>query len=102
MNMFDTYAFTIDNTVFRPAANPSVGSLATIIVQVLIATAASLSIIFIVMGGIKVVTAGGDSKKLAGAQATILYAIIGLVVSILALVIVNFTQRFFGSNVPIY
>lgn len=97
-----TYAFQITNAIFPPAANASVGALATIILQTLISLAAVLAFIFIIISGIKIVTSGGDSKKLAGAQATLLYAIIGLIVTVLALVIVNFVQKFMGSNIVIY
>lgn len=95
-------AFNIDNSNFPPASYGTFGSLATVVVQFLISLAGVASIIFIIIGGIKIVTASGDEKKLASAQSTILYAIIGLVVTILALVMVNIVQKFFGSSVPIY
>ena len=60
-----------------------------------------LSFIFIIIGGIKIITASGDEKKLASAQATITYAIIGLVVTALAFVILRVVQYFLKSNVPI-
>lgn len=98
----DTYAFSIDNSLFPPASYGNFGALATVVVQFLISLAGAASIIFIIIGGIKIVTASGDEKKLASAQSTIFYAIIGLAVTILALVMVNIVQKFFGSNVPIY
>ncbi len=95
-------AFSIDNPVlFPPAAHSNVGSLASTILKFLIAAAGILSFIFVIIAGIKIVTASGDSKKLASAQATLLYAIIGVIVAILALVIVNLTQKFLGTNVKI-
>lgn len=96
------YAFDVDNSIlFPPAANENVGSLATIIVQVLIATAGVLSFIFIIIGGFKIVTSGGDSKKLDSAKSTILYAIIGVMVALLALAIINLVQGFVYSNIKI-
>ena len=59
------------------------------------------SVIFIIISGIKIVTAAGDEKKLASASQTLTYAIIGLVVTILAFVIVRLVQYFLRSNVAI-
>jgi hypothetical protein len=46
------------------------------------------SIIIIIIGGIKYVTSSGDSGKVSSAKDTILYAVIGLVVSISARAII--------------
>lgn len=101
--MFDIHAVIDlnDPALFPPAGHANVGALATVVVQVLIAVAGILSFIFIIISGIKIVTSGGDPKKLASAQATILYAIIGVIVAILALVIINLVQGFIGTSVRI-
>jgi len=49
-----------------------------------------ISIIVMIVGGIKYVTSDGDSSKVNSAKNTILYAVIGLVVAMLAFAIVNF------------
>ena len=49
-----------------------------------------VAVIYVVIGGIGYVTANGDASKLAKAKNTILYALIGLVVTALAFAIVNF------------
>lgn len=49
-----------------------------------------IAVIMLIIGGIKYVVSGGDSKKVTDAKNTVLYAIIGLVVSFLAFAIVNF------------
>jgi glucose uptake protein GlcU len=49
-----------------------------------------LAVIMLIIGGIKYVTSGGDSKKVTDAKNTILYAIIGLIICFLAFAIVNF------------
>ena len=77
------------------------GKLASDIVLILTGVAFAISIIFIIIAGIKIVTASGDEKKLASAQSTLTYAIIGLVVTILAFVIVRLVQYFIGANVAI-
>ncbi len=49
-----------------------------------------ISVIMLIYGGLRYVLSGGDSKKVTDAKNTILYAIIGLIISILAFAIVNF------------
>ena len=49
-----------------------------------------ISVIMLIYGGLRYVLSGGDSKKVTDAKNTILYAIIGLIISILAFSIVNF------------
>ena len=49
-----------------------------------------VAVIMLIIGGIKYVISGGDAKKVTDAKNTVLYAIIGLVISFLAFAIVNF------------
>ena len=44
----------------------------------------------LIIGGIRYIVSGGDSKKVTDAKNTILYAIIGLIICFLAYAIVNF------------
>lgn len=48
-----------------------------------------ISVIFIIYGGFRYITSGGDSGKVGSAKNTLIYAVIGLVVVALAQVIVN-------------
>ncbi|MDR0591010.1 MAG: pilin [Candidatus Nomurabacteria bacterium] len=50
----------------------------------------ALSVIMLIYGGIRYTTSAGDSSKITSAKHTIMYAIIGLVVALLAYAIVNF------------
>lgn len=47
-------------------------------------------VVMIIWGGLRYVVSGGDSKKVTDAKNTILYAIIGLIISLLSYAIVNF------------
>lgn len=57
-----------------------------------------VSVIMIIYGGIQYTTSAGDSGKVTSAKNTILYAIVGLIVSILAYAIVNFVTTTFLGN----
>ncbi len=94
-------AFEIGPGIFPPARFTTFGQLTSDIVTILISVSAAISIIFIMIAGIKFVTSSGDEKKLASATSTLTYAIIGLVVTILAFMIVRILQYFLQSNVPI-
>ena len=56
------------------------------------------AVIMLIIGGIKYVVSGGDSKKVTDAKNTVLYAIIGLVISVLAFAIVNFVINALPSS----
>ena len=47
------------------------------------------TIFFIVWGGIRFITSGGDPAKVEGARKTITYAIVGFVIIVLAFVIIK-------------
>ena len=68
------------------------------IVEVLLMAVGAISIIMIVIGGILFALSSGDAQKAAKARSTILYAVVGLIVSIFASAIVNFV--FDGFNKP--
>ena len=57
-----------------------------------------LAVIMLIWGGIRYVVSGGDSKKVTDAKNTILYAIIGLVISFFAFAIVNFILNALPSS----
>jgi len=50
----------------------------------------AIAVIVIIVGGIKYTTSDGDAAKIKSAKNTILYAVVGLVVAIMAGAIVNF------------
>ena len=66
------------------------GGVFTTIVNVLLFIIGAISVIMLIIGGIRNTLSGGDSGAVTSAKNTILYAIIGLVVAFLAFAIVNF------------
>jgi glucose uptake protein GlcU len=61
-----------------------------------------LSIVFIFIGGISFITSGGNEDKIKQAVSTIRYAIVGLIITILAVLIVNILGRTIGLDVTSY
>lgn len=72
------------------------GTFATI-TNVLLFIIGAVAVIMIVIGGMRYVLSGGDSSQITSAKNTILYAIIGIIVAILAYAAVNFV---IGSFAP--
>lgn len=68
----------------------SVQTIAKTITNVLLFLIGVISVIMIVIGGIKYTTSNGDSNQVTSAKNTIMYSVIGLVVAILAYAIINF------------
>lgn len=60
------------------------------IINTLLFITGMVAVIMIVIGGLRYVTSNGDQNAVSSAKNTVLYAIIGLVVAIMAYAIVNF------------
>lgn len=60
------------------------------IVNILLFVIGTISVIMIIVGGLRYVLSGGDAGSIKAGKDTVLYAIIGLVVAIMAYAIVNF------------
>lgn len=67
-------------------------------VYVMMVVAILIAIFVLVWGGVNWVTSGGDKTKLQSARNTILYAIIGLVLTLLAFTIINVLGFFFDLS----
>lgn len=68
------------------------------IINILLFIIGAASVIFLIIGGIRYVVSGGDQSAVTNAKNTILYAIIGLVIAILAYAAVNFVfTQFTGT-----
>jgi multisubunit Na+/H+ antiporter MnhB subunit len=55
----------------------------------------AVSVIMLIIGGIRYTISQGDQSQVTSAKNTILYAIIGLIVAILAYALVNFVVTSF-------
>lgn len=60
------------------------------VINVLLFVVGVAAVIMLIVGGIRYVVSAGDQQAVAGAKNTILYAIVGIVVAVLAYAAVNF------------
>lgn len=76
-----TVLFGEGNSIFRTITN------------ILLFLVGAISVIMLVIGGIRYVVSGGDQQAVTNAKNTILYAIVGIVVAFLAFAAVNFVTE---------
>lgn len=57
----------------------------------------AVSVLMLIWGGLRYIISGGDSKKITDAKNTVLYAIIGLIISFLAYAIIRFVLNAIGA-----
>ncbi len=67
------------------------------VVNVLLFVIGAVAVVMLVIGGIRYTVSGGDSNAVTAAKNTILYAIIGIIVAILAYAAVNFVITSFAA-----
>lgn len=80
------------------SSDDSVTNHALNIVNYAIAAVGIIAVLVIVMGGQRYITSGGDPGKAKQAKDMILYAVIAIVVAVLAFAIVNFVSGAITSN----
>ena len=70
--------------------NANINTIFSAITNALIFIIGALSVIMIIVGGLRYVTSNGDPKQAEAARNTIMYAVIGVIIAIASFAIVNF------------
>ncbi|MDB5160615.1 MAG: rane protein of unknown function [Candidatus Saccharibacteria bacterium] len=65
------------------------------VINVLLFIVGAISVVMLIVGGLLYTTSAGDSARVTRAKNTVMYAIVGLVVSFLAFAIVNYVIKVF-------
>lgn len=87
------------NTKVCKGSDETINPVVKAIVDVLLFGVGIVSVIMIIVGGLRYTTSNGDSSQVTSAKNTILYAVIGLIVALLAFIIVNFVVDQFAQGV---
>lgn len=69
-----------------------------LVINILLFIIGVISVIMLIIGGLRYATSGGNSGSVESAKNTILYAIIGLIVAIFAYAIINFVVGAFSRT----
>ena len=78
------------------ATKISVASIFSTVAHVLIYLVGAISVIVLIIGGLRYIVSAGNATQVQGAKNTILYAIVGIVVAVAAYAIVAFVLAQFG------
>ncbi len=78
------------------ASNTSVGQIVGWGLNVFIFVGIVASLGFIIFGGFKWITSGGDKQRLDAARKTIIYSIVGLIIMVLSVIAIAFIGSIFG------
>ncbi|MBD3328517.1 hypothetical protein GF340_04400 [Candidatus Peregrinibacteria bacterium] len=92
----------MDDTIIEHAANYELIEIINKGIAYAIIIAGLLSVIFIFVGGISFILSGGQEDKIKNAVSTIRYAIIGLIITVLAVVIVGTVGNALGLDIIKY
>ncbi|KKS83316.1 MAG: hypothetical protein UV59_C0043G0006 [Candidatus Gottesmanbacteria bacterium GW2011_GWA1_43_11] len=79
--------------------NTDIVQIVRAVVRFILLIAFVLAFIFLLIGGLRWITAGGDEKSVAGARGMITAALIGLVIVLLAFAIIKLVETFFGVTI---
>lgn len=79
-----------DKTICSGSNGSGVFGIIKQVINVMLIVGGVIAVIMIIIGGIRYMTSNGEQSNVKAAKDTILYAVIGLVVSVLAFSIVNF------------
>ena len=82
----------------QPTEVTGPGGVFQTITNVLLFIIGAISVIMLIIGGIRYVVSGGDSSAVTSAKNTILYAIVGIIVALLAYALVNFVLTSFSAG----
>ncbi len=84
------------NSAFPECVSKSdIPALLSLVIKVLLGLVGTVAVLFIIIGGIQYVTSAGNPDSVGRAKNTILYAVIGVIVAIIAYAAVNFIIKNF-------
>ena len=70
--------------------NTDLGSFIKKVVNIIVFVVGAVAVLMIVIGGLRYTISSGDQAAVTSAKNTILYAVVGLIVAVMAYAIVNF------------
>ncbi|MGB9911496.1 MAG: hypothetical protein ACPLKP_02720 [Microgenomates group bacterium] len=106
MNFLTSIVLAADQTIklepgagFENLAKFTIPDLVSALIRLILIIAALVAFAFLVLGGIKWITSGGDKEATAKAQGTITAALIGLVIVFAAWAIIRLIEVFFNVSI---
>lgn len=89
INVFDQCAASSDTAVCA-SKDDSANGMVMRVINTLLIVLGMISVIMVVIGGVRYTISGGNSTHTKEARETIIYSVVGLIVAIMSFTIVNF------------
>ena len=91
VDVFDACRGAADTAVCKGRGDKILGAdgILANVINLLLTIIGVVAVIMIIVGGIRYTTSGGDSGQINSARDTIIYAVVGLVLAIMAFALVN-------------
>lgn len=86
--------------LFNPLDSSNLGELMLKVMRGFIILIAAWAVMFIVVGGVRMISSQGNSEGVKKAKETIQWAVAGVIVSLLAFSIVSIVQNILGAKAP--
>lgn len=85
-------------TINNPLGSNSLGALIIRVIRFLLTMLGALAVLFIIIGGVRMVTSAGNEKAVTAGKQTVTWAVIGLVVALLAFSVIGLVQNILGRT----
>jgi len=98
INVFDPCSINDKSSICTATGTDTVQKYVKIIANTLLYILGAVSVVVIIIAGVGFTTSTGDPAAITKAKSTLMYAVIGLVVAILAYAIVNYVVDKFNTT----
>jgi len=90
----------VANELFCPTASCDLQTMVLLVLSDILRIIPIISVLFIIVGGFKMVMSQGNEEALTAAKRTIVWAVLGLVVAVLSFSIIAIVQNLLGVTIP--
>jgi hypothetical protein len=94
-----TVNLSINTNTFPTNSQRNVGNLLSFFIKLLFAVGGVLMLIYLILGGVRYITSGGDKVQAQAARDMITHALIGIIIIASSYAIANLLNTLFGINI---
>lgn len=87
-----------EGQIVNPIRYESLGELIVALIRFLLIMVGSLSVLFIIIGAVRMVTSAGNEKAVTAGKQTVQWAVLGLVVALMSFSVIAMVQSLIGRK----
>ena len=91
-------ATVTEGQIVNPISYNSLGELIVALIRFLLIMVGSLSVLFIIIGAVRMVTSAGNEKAVTAGKQTIQWAVLGLIVALMSFSVIAMVQSLIGRK----